>query len=150
MDRRTVKDDSLHHAVQYIALARRAVLQHHDALWPHVRQDWRACCKVTWGGTAQNVGANTHRDLVRRGFRDHAAQAIVVAQELRNKRSIRVQIQLDLSAALFDTSVMHDKDPVGYRKRFRLIVGHEDGRFAGPLLKLTNTVLQLIAQVSIE
>src|SRR5262249_23509206 len=81
---------------------------------------------------------------------DGAAEEITRAEKPGNELGTGPIVNLAWRSCLFDDAVAHHRDAVGERKRFFLIMGHEDRRDAEALLKAPQLNLHLLAEHLVE
>ena len=95
----------------------------------------------------------------RRASRRHSApsgavgvrrQQVADAEEAGHEPRARALVQARRVAELLVPAVVHDRDAIGHRHRFFLVVGHEDERDPDLLLDPLQLDLHLLAQLQVE
>ena len=79
-----------------------------------------------------------------------AGQQVGLAEEARDERRLRMQIDLVRRAELGDAAVLHHCDAVGHHHRLVLVVRDEQNRHADAALDVLDLDLKLFAQLAIE
>src|SRR5207237_837306 len=72
------------------------------------------------------------------------------ADEIGEKRGLRVVVDLPRRPCLLDLSRVHDRDPVGERERFLLVVGHVDEGHPETSLEDPHLDPKLLAELRVE
>ena len=75
---------------------------------------------------------------------------IHASDELGHELRCRAVVEILGGSFLDDAALVHHGDPVGYRHRFFLIVGHVHGRDREPALQVANFLAHLDPQFRIE
>jgi len=83
-------------------------------------------------------------------FQNFRFEKITLAQKIRDKTILRREIELARRPFLDDFSIVHDRDVIGHRKRFDLIVGNVKSRYVQAKYKLSQFKTHLFAQFCIK